>query len=121
MRATIFAIQVETESDDLVLSTAQIVQTIRASLPAAQAPNGHARPAPAQIAAPPPAAPAAEVSPDPLPGVTIHPPADAVKSGPDVTLYDVCQDCGQPKPKTKSPRCRRCAVKRGIQRTRHNA
>jgi hypothetical protein len=38
-----------------------------------------------------------------------------------VTLYDVCQDCGQPKPKTKSPRCQSCAVKRGIQRTRHNA
>lgn len=130
MKATILAITLDTEGqEDLVLSTAQLVQAVRASMafPANGASSGRA--VQAQLPPPVPAAPA-EAAPGPLPGVTVRPLASEAPAGDSASdntaIFTRCIDCGEPKPATKSPRCRKCAVKRGQlaarmeKATRHN-
>ncbi len=119
MKATITFITIDTEGqDDMVLAVPQITRTLRelaAPAPAAPRNGGSAA---AQLPAPTtnvsPAHPVETISHDAA-GVTIRPPAETVDttSRPALTYYTTCIDCGEPKTKSTSPRCRRCAIKRG--------
>ncbi len=134
MKATITYITIDTEGqDDMVLAVPQITRTLRElAAPAPATPRNGSGSAAAQLPAPTtnvsPAHPVETISHDAA-GVTIRPPAETVDttSRPALTYYTTCIDCREPKTKSTSPRCRRCAIKRGQraaraaeQATRHN-